>query len=277
MSLDAPAQPKGPLLPLPLRVEAVRQETKDTWTLTLERPAGYSFAPGQFDMLYAFGIGEVPISHSGDPADASLIHTIRAVGAVTRALCALQPGDTLGLRGPFGRPWPLEQARGRHALFVGGGIGLAPLRPAILAALADPVAYPRVTVLSGSRTPADRLYPAELASWGEGRGEVHETVDAASEEWRGNVGVVTTLLPFVDLSGPTTAFLCGPEIMMRFTANALIGRGVAPEDVFVSMERNMQCAVATCGHCQLAGSFVCKDGPVYGYPEVDRLMLVREL
>lgn len=271
---------KAALLPVSCRVQAVCQDTSDTWTLTLEAPPNYKFRPGQFNMLYVFGSGEVPISLSGPPADpGQLVHTIRAVGAVTRALCAVRPGDALGVRGPFGAPWPVDRARGRDVVFIGGGIGLAPLRPAIYQVLAEREAYGRVVVLVGTRTPQDRLFVDELAAWKRRADlEVHQTVDVAGGDWGDNVGVVTTLLPRVALDGPSTvAFVCGPEIMMRFSANALIASGTAPDDVYVSMERNMKCAVATCGHCQLAGSFVCKDGPVYSYPKISNLILVREL
>ena len=268
------------LLPRSLEVLASSQETADTWTLTLAAEGARGFAPGQFNMLYAFGIGEAPISFSGDPADPTrLVHTIRAVGPVTRALCALRVGDSLGVRGPFGSAWPVERARGRDAVFVGGGIGIAPLRPAIYRVLADRAAYGRVVVLVGTRRPEDRLFGAELAEWrAAGVIEVHETVDTAGGDWTGDVGVVTTLLPRLGLDGPrSVAFLCGPEVMMRFTAYDLIGAGVDPGEVYVSLERNMKCAVATCGHCQLGGSFVCKDGPVYAYPRVSAQILVREL
>jgi len=275
------AEPRAAaLLPRSLEVLAVTRETADTWTLTLPAEGAHGFAPGQFNMLYAFGVGEVPISFSGDPADPErLVHTIRAVGPVTRALCALQVGDSLGVRGPFGTSWPVERAQGRDALFVGGGIGIAPLRPAIYRVLAERAAYGRVVVLVGTRRPEDRLFSAELDEWKRaGVIEVHQTVDAAGLDWTDNVGVVTTLLPRLRLDGPrTVAFLCGPEVMMRFTAYDLIGLGADPEEVFVSLERNMKCAVATCGHCQLGGSFVCKDGPVYAYPRVSAQILVREL
>jgi NAD(P)H-flavin reductase len=279
-SLPRAEPPAAALLPRSSEVLAISRETADTWTLTLPAEGPHTFAPGQFNMLYAFGVGEVPISFSGDPADpARLVHTIRAVGPVTRALCALEVGDSLGVRGPFGTSWPVEQAQGRDALFVGGGIGIAPLRPAIYRVLAERGAYGRVVVLVGTRRPEDRLFSAELAEWKQdGAIEVHQTVDAAGVDWTDNVGVVTTLLPRLGLDGPeTVAFLCGPEVMMRFTAYDLIGVGVDPAEVYVSLERNMKCAVATCGHCQLGGSFVCKDGPVYAYPRVSAEILVREL
>lgn len=275
-----PLAPAGLLAPAPARVLAVRQETSDTWTLDLAPPAGYSFAPGQFDMLYAFGVGEAPISHSGDPALAGerLVHTIRAVGPVTRALCAARPGEVVGLRGPFGSAWPLAQARGGDLVIVAGGIGLAPLRPLVLAALAARAEFGRVALLVGARTPRDLLYPQELEAWRARGLEVLVTVDAAAGDWSGRVGVVTRLIPEAGFDpARALAVVCGPEVMMRFTAQGLLGRGVAPERVFLSMERNMKCAVALCGHCQLGPGFVCREGPVYAYPRLAPLLAVREL
>jgi NAD(P)H-flavin reductase len=242
------------LLPAPSEVLAVRQESEDTFTLTLRRPPGAAPLPGQFNMLYAFGVGEVPISFSGI-GEEELVHTIRAVGAVTRALCAARPGDVLGVRGPYGAAWPMARAQGRDLLIVAGGIGLAPLRPAIEQALAERSSYGRLLVVVGTRTPGDRLFLEDLDEW-RARDDVElwETVDAAGDDWTGDVGVVTTLLPQLRLDpARTLGLLCGPEIMMRFTANRLLRAGVDPEEVFVSMERNMKCAVGTCGHCQLAG------------------------
>ncbi|MGE0707627.1 MAG: FAD/NAD(P)-binding protein [Planctomycetota bacterium] len=274
------------LLPVPCVVRAVTRETEDCWTLSLDPPPGPGPRPGQFNMLYAFGVGEAPISVSGACAPGPggggperLVHTIRAVGPVSRALCAVRPGDTIGVRGPFGTAWPWESARGRDLLVVVGGLGLAPLRPALLAALAERAAFRRVILLVGSREPSGLLFREELRAWDAGRElEVLVTVDAAGGDWTGHVGVVTTLIPRARLSPrDTVALVCGPEVMMRFVAADLIAAGVPPADVHVSLERNMKCAVAQCGHCQLAGSFVCKDGPVFPYPRVAELMLVREL
>jgi NAD(P)H-flavin reductase len=271
------------LLPRPFRVRRSVRELADTWTLELEAERGepLAFRPGQFTMLYAFGVGEVPISISGDPAlPGPLVQTIRAVGPVTRALCAARPGDSLGVRGPFGTAWPVEAARGRDVVFVAGGIGLAPLRPAVRAVLADRAAYGRVSVLVGARTPKDLLYPKELKAWAsKGRAEVRLTVDSASgKSWKGAVGVVTPLIPKV-LADParSVGFACGPEVMMRFAAQELVQGGVPPGNVHLSMERNMKCAVALCGHCQLGPEFVCRDGPVYAYPRMERYLTVREL
>ncbi len=259
-----------------------RKETPDTWTLELESAAGdgLAYAPGQFTMLYAFGIGEVPISISGDPSRGGrLVHTVRAVGAVTEAVCASRPGSFLGVRGPFGSPWPVDTARGADVLVVAGGIGLAPLRPVLYSVLAERAEYGAVSLLYGSRTPADLLYHRELEGW---RGrfdlDVHVTVDSGDADWRGSVGVVTKLIPrAVADPARAVAFLCGPEVMMRITAQSLIDAGIAPERIFLSMERNMRCAVAHCGHCQFGPTLICRDGPVYRHDAIAPLLEVREL
>lgn len=280
---EAPA--RGAMLPVPHRVVARVQETADTWTLQLEslaervRPRA-----GQFDMLYAFGIGEVPISTSGDhDGDGPLTHTIRAVGAVTQALCALEPGAVVGVRGPFGTEWPLAEAAGHDLLVVAGGIGLAPLRPAIRHALDRRDDYGTVSVLVGARTPADLLFVDECDRWDTGRDvAVAVTVDAAtpgaSPAWTGRVGLVTTLIPDAAVDpANAVALVCGPEVMMTFVVRALLERGLALERIWVSMERNMRCAVGHCGHCQLGPTLICRDGPVFAAGAMAPLTAVREL
>ena len=272
-----------PMLPHPYRVQRVRRETSDTFTLELEPQTGsreLTFAPGQFNMLYAFGAGEVPISISGDPArPAVLVHTTREVGAVTRAMRKLKPSDSLGVRGPFGTGWPVTAARGADVVIVAGGIGLAPLRPALYQILAEREHYGKVALLYGTRTPADILFRRELQQWHSRFDlEVHVTVDRAMGNWRGNVGVVTSLVaraPFDPQS--TLAMVCGPEIMMRFTVQELEQRGVALENIYLSMERNMKCAVGWCGHCQFGPTFICKDGPVFRYDRIQALLAIREV
>lgn len=267
-------------LPAPLRVTATRQETADTWTLDLAAPGRPPFAPGQFSMLYAFGAGEVPISMSGDPRRPGVLtHTVRAVGSTTRAVCALREGEAVGVRGPFGRGWPMDSAEGGDLVIAAGGLGLAPLRPAVYAALAARDRFRRVVLLYGGRDPAGLLFRGELDAWASGGAlEAETTVDAARPGWRGRVGVVPELLERADLDpGAAVAFCCGPEMMMRLTAEALIDRGIAAERIHVSLERNMRCAVGHCGHCQLAGTFVCRDGPVFAWDEIAHLLAVREL
>jgi NAD(P)H-flavin reductase len=272
-----------PMLPQPYRVCAVETETHDTFTVNLEPNNGQQpprFAAGQFNMLYAVGAGEVPISISGDPGrEGPLVHTIRAVGTVTQALSRLQPGNMLGLRGPFGTAWPVDRAAGGDVVLVAGGIGLAPLRPALYQILGRRDRYRNLALVYGTRTPGDLLYEQELRQW---RGrfdlQVEATVDSAPPGWHGHVGVVTTLIPRVPFEpGHTVAMVCGPEIMMRFTALELEKRGVAAADIFLTMERNMKCAIGFCGHCQFGPTFICKDGPVFCYDRIRPFLEKREI
>ena len=272
--------PAGVFVPSPFRVAGRRQDTADTWTLTLEPAAdGIAVATGQFVMVYAFGVGEVPISVSGPPGRAGepVVLTVRDVGAVTHAICASEPGAVLGLRGPLGNSWPIEAAEGGDVVVVAGGIGLAPLRPVVLRALAHRSRYGAAAVLYGARTPADLLYTDELAAWRDGLA-VEVTVDAADTSWTGRVGVVPKLLEAADFRPEAvTAFVCGPEVMIHFTVEALRSRGVPDERIFLSLERDMRCGVGLCGHCQLGPTLICRDGPVYSQAQVARLMEVREL
>ena len=272
-----------PLVPSMLRITRVRREIDEVFTLRLDvsgRASGFPFAPGQFNMLYAFGAGEVAISISGDPGrPGELAHTVRAVGSVTRVIQGLGAGDTIGVRGPYGTPWPMKEARGRDLVVVAGGLGLAPLRPAVLHALAHRADYGRVVVLYGARTPADILFRKDLERWrGRLDTEVEVTVDSAQAEWPGMVGVVPALLhgAHFDPAG-AVALVCGPEVMMRFTARELSSLGVAGDRIHVSMERNMKCGAGLCGHCQYGPTFVCKDGPVFRFDQVERLFQLREI
>jgi NAD(P)H-flavin reductase len=263
-----------PMVPTPFVVHKVRRETADTYTLDLIRPGGgadLAFAPGQFNMLYAFGVGEVPISISGDPARGeTLVHTVRDVGRATQAICRLKKGEALGVRGPYGTPWPVAEAAGSDLIIVAGGLGLAPLRPAIYHLLKERPAYGNLELIYGARTPGDLLYRRELERW-RGRFDmrVHVTVDSASSDWRANVGVVTNLIGRARFDPPsTTALVCGPGLMMRFTVLELLNHGLTPAQIFVSMERNMKCGVGLCGHCQWGPFFICKDGPVFCYERI---------
>src|SRR5574340_1015467 len=260
-----------PMLPTPFVVQKVKRETSDTYTLDLGRAGeatNFAFAPGQFNMLYAFGVGEAPISISGDPArPETLVHTVRAVGAVTRAICGVKKGDVLGVRGPCGTPWPVAAAAGQDVLVIAGGLGLAPLRPAVYHLLSHRGDYGNLELIYGARTPEDLLYYKELEGW-RGRFDfrVHVTVDAARGEWRGNVGVVPTIIGRARFDPVNTmALICGPGVMMRFTVQELLAHGLKMENIYVSMERNMKCGLGLCGHCQLGPFFVCKDGPVFRY------------
>ena len=279
-----PSDANGLLLPQPFRVKSRRRETADTFTMALApaspRVEEWPFEPGQFNMLTVYGIGEVPISISGDPTEPwRLIHTIRAVGAATRALCRLAPGDILGVRGPFGTTWPVIEAEGRDLVIVAGGLGLAPVRPAIYYALAHRAAYGSVELIYGARSPQDILYYHELERW-RGRFDVrvHITVDAAPPEWRGRMGVVTKVVAQARFDpSQTTALVCGPGLMMRFTVKELLDRGVSSDSIFVSLERNMQCGMGLCGHCQLGPLFICKDGAVFPYSRVKNWFEKREV
>jgi NAD(P)H-flavin reductase len=270
-------------LPVACRVQRIARETPDCWTLTLApvdggpRPA---FAPGQFNMLYVLGFGEVPISMSGAAGPGERwVHTVRAVGGVTRALCALRPGATVGVRGPFGTPWPVARAMGRDVVVMAGGIGLAPLRPVILALIAERERFGRVAILYGARTPDDLLFRRQLASW---RGrfdlQVDVAVDRARPGWHGHVGLVTRLVRHAHFSpDDAVAMICGPELMMRYSAAELTNRGMPADEIFVSMERNMKCAIGLCGHCQFGAAFTCLDGPVFPLASVSTALHRREL
>jgi len=264
----------------PWRVTANRRESHDTVTLELDPPEPFGFSPGQFNMLRVPGIGEVPISISGDPSAAGpVLHTIRDVGAVTHALCTARAGDQIGVRGPYGTSWPVRAAEGGDVVIVAGGIGLPPLRPAIYHVLAHRESFGRLVLLYGARTPSDLLFTGELAAW-RSRFDltVEVTVDTAGRDWHGNVGVVPDLIGRAAFEpGASVAFTVGPEIMMRFTVRALLAAGIPEDRVFLSMERDMQCAAALCGHCQLGPFLVCRDGPVFGYRPLARWLGVREL
>ncbi len=256
------------------------QDLPDVVTFEIEAPGWSGFAPGQFNMLSVFGVGEIPISISGPVSDPGrIVHTIRDVGPVSKALANLPEGAVIGLRGPYGVPWPVQRALDRDVVVVAGGLGLAPVRPILYELIENRLDYGKVTLLYGARSPRDMLFATELAEW-RSRLDigVEVTVDRATEAWHGHVGVVTSLLAGADFDpAATTAFVCGPEIMMRFGANGLTDAGVAPGDIFLSMERNMQCAIGLCGHCQLGPVFVCKDGPVFDWARLKPLMAVKEL
>ena len=265
----------------PHLIQRRKKETHDTFTFELEPSNGpFQFKAGQFNMLYMYGVGEVPISISGDPFDKKkIVHTIRAYGAVTNRMMNLKKGGTIGVRGPFGKHWPIENLTGRDILLVAGGIGVAPIRPVLYHILANRNEYGKVTLLYGERTPGDLTYRNQIEQW---RGrldlDIDVTVDSAREGWRGNVGVVTTLIPRIQLDPRNTmAMLCGPEIMMHYTILELQKRGLQNDQMFISMERHMKCGIGFCGRCQLGPKFVCKDGPVFLFSEMKHLFRQREM
>jgi NAD(P)H-flavin reductase len=270
----------GRAVPQPLRVTRVRRETTDVATLDLAPASPFAFVGGQFNMLYVFGLGEVAISISGDPARTDrIVHTVRAVGAVSHALTRLRRNAVIGVRGPYGLGWPVAEAEGSDVVIIAGGLGLAPLRPAIYWVLAHRQHYGRVVLLYGARGPADILYRRELEGWRRRLDvDIEVTVDHAGADWHGNVGVVPALIPRISIDPHhAAAFVCGPEIMMRFTVAALHDRGLAADRIYLSMERNMKCAVGLCGRCQFGPAFICRDGPVFRYDRIAPLFGIREI
>ena len=266
---------EDPLRPYPAIVRSVKTETPGVATFRLEfqdrnQQLRYRVTPGQFNMIYVPHVGEVPISVSSVPEEGpGISHTIRFVGRVTHVLSKLQSGAVIGMRGPYGRGWPVEALRGRDIVLVAGGLGLAPLRPAVQSLLADRGRYGRLILLYGARQPADLLYASEYAEWSRQGMEIFITVDRADESWRGRVGVVPVLFKYVDFEPERTVVLtCGPEILMRFAVNEALARHVPDRDIYYSLERNMQCAVGLCGHCQLGPAFLCKDGPVFSHRQL---------
>lgn len=265
------------------RIKSIRKEVPRvvTYDLAFEDPEvaqQYRFAPGQFNMLYMPGFGEAAISISSDPAEHGVLsHTVREAGNVTQALARCKEGDQIGIRGPFGTSWPMDDCRGKDVVLGCGGIGLAPLRPAICHILNNRADYGRVILLYGSRTPADLLYTDQYESWQKNDIEVEVTVDVGSAGWNGQVGVVPVLFYRLRLDSARTVLLtCGPEIMMRFVVFEALARRISPKQIFVSMERNMKCAMGFCGHCQLGPAFVCKDGPVFDYETMEPYLHVED-
>ena len=273
-----------PMAPERYLVERMRKETQDVFTFELrcadDKDKGFQFAPGQFNMLYIFGKGEVPISISGSPSDTGVIvHTVRVVGKVTDAMSRVRRGDVIGVRGPFGRPWPVEEAKGSDVVLVAGGIGLAPLRPTLYHILSQREKYGKIILLYGARVPGDLLYKREIEQW-RGRFDLYVdvTVNSAAQDWKGNVGVVTSLISRAQFDPfHTVVMMCGPEIMMRFTLKEFQGMGISDEKIFLSMERNMKCGIGLCGHCQYGPTFICKDGPVFSYADIKHIFGKREI
>lgn len=256
-----PAGVADPMLPATGAVVSVRRELSDVVTLAIDAPSVPVGGHGQFHQLGLPGLGEVPISQSGEgPLH---VHTIRAVGAITDALCALRPGDPVQLRGPYGSRWPIEALRGLPVVVVAGGLGLAPLRTAVRAMLADRASFPDLTVLVGARSPDALLYGDEILGWREAGARVEITVDHAQDGWAHHVGVVTRLLGPSTVPAGAAALVCGPERMMEFTLAELGRWGVGPDRVWISMERHMKCAIGQCGRCQYAHWLVCRDGAVF--------------
>ncbi|MFD5393255.1 FAD/NAD(P)-binding protein [Streptomyces sp. NPDC127097] len=267
------------LVPLPYRVVGRTEETPDTAEIVLEPVASAlpPFGPGQFAMVYAFGVGDIPLSLSAIDGQ-RLTHTVRAVGAVSQALHGLRLGESVGVRGPLGAGWELPTDAGRDLLIVAGGLGLAPLRPLVREVLAAPQRFGRLNVLIGARSPGDLVCVNDIDAWREARARVQVTVDRPDGAWQGDVGVVTALLDRADFDPDNaTAFVCGPEVMIRATARELAHRGLDPDRIRISLERTMHCGTGHCGHCQLGPLLLCLDGPVVTWSRSEPLLSVREL
>ncbi|WP_036234201.1 FAD/NAD(P)-binding protein [Marinobacterium litorale] len=277
----------NPYLPLEAEVIERIQETPTIVTLRLrltDPDARHRFycSPGQFNMLYLYGVGEVPISIKSGPQsflDQTLLldHTIRAVGRVTRALVELQPGARLGVRGPYGRGWPLKEAQGKDVHVITGGLGCAPAVSMVHELVKQRGRFGRISVVQGVKHADDLIWREQYEHWAKQPDtQVLLAADQPDATWRWHQGMVTGLLDQLTLNPDRSiAMLCGPEPMMRASAERLIELGLEPEQIWLSMERNMQCAIGHCGHCQFGGAFVCKDGPVFNYPQVRELLGVR--
>lgn len=284
MPYSGPYPGNDPLRPVWFKVKSVVEEIPNVVTVIIapqDPETQCHFKPGQFNMLYLFGQGEVPISYSGPPQDQQQFHhTIRNVGMVTHALSELKPGGLIGVRGPFGTSWPLDKAQGKDIVIVAGGLGLAPLRPVLYAILNNRDAYGRVCLLFGTRLQSDILFLKELWNWQSADNgiDVEMVVSAATSSWTGKIGTVLTLLQGRKFDPERTiAFTCGPEIMMRLVSQALAAQGLPTSQIFLSMERNMKCAVGFCGHCQFGPQFICKDGPIFSYDQIAHWINIREI
>lgn len=273
----------SPYQPYEARIIKRRQESATVFTLDLEFSdpdvgAEYRFAPGQFNMVYLYGVGEVAISIVSDPAHGhALAHTIRRVGRVTNALAGLGEGDYLGIRGPYGRGWPVEQAAGRDVVLITGGLGCAPVVGVINYIVRRRAQFGRITIVQGVKHSADLIWRDRYEQWAAlSDTQVLLAADVAGPGWPWHEGRVTALLDQATLvPGNSLVMMCGPEMMMRLTIEILLRRGIPERDIWLSMERNMQCAIGHCGHCQYGGQFVCKDGPVFCYPQVKALFGVK--
>jgi NAD(P)H-flavin reductase len=282
MLLDPPTVPTW--VSHSAQITGIRPETPGVFTYELafddpQMAANYRFQPGQFNMLYLPCFGESAISISSDPSKRDrLSHTVRVAGNVTQALSRSKVGERIGVRGPFGSSWPVEACRGHDVVIACGGIGLAPLRPAICYILNHRDDYGRVILLYGARTPNDLLYINEHETWRDHHIEVEVTVDIGDTAWHGHIGVVPVLFYRLRLKPDQTCVMsCGPEIMIRFVVFEALARRVRPENIYVSMERNMSCAMGLCGHCQLGPYFVCKDGPVFNFRQVESYFSLEDM
>lgn len=273
-----------PMMPQLVKINKLVWETEHVYTIYLspneEMENGFRFKPGQFNMVYVFGVGEAAISISSSPFNPkTLIHTIHKVGTVTSALSKCKKGDYIGIRGPFGSSWPVEAGIGKDMCIIAGGIGLAPLRPVIYSMFKNRKDYGKIYILYGARTPQDLLYRVELEQWAKLFDvEVHVTVDSGDQSWKGNIGFAAQLLTYLELDKKNTvSMVCGPEMMMKFTIEDILEKGLMEENIYLSLERNMKCAIGLCGHCQFGPKFICKEGPVFSFPGVRHLLERKEI
>lgn len=269
-----------PMIPIPFVISKIKKETKDTFTIELDTPNKFEFKAGQFNMLYLFGVGEVAISISGDQSKREkLIHTIRNVGSVTNRISNLKKNDVLGVRGPFGSSWQIEKFQNKDILIIAGGLGLAPVRPIIYYILNNRNSFNKVTILYGTKNPNEIIFKNELHKWKSSFDiDLQIIVDNPDSNWKGNTGLITTLIKNLNLVlDNTIAMICGPEIMMKVSAIEVENKGLNPQNIYLSMERNMKCAIGLCGHCQYGSKFICKDGPVFSYLEIKHLLDIWEL
>lgn len=279
----AAVHPNSLLEPVWAEITAIKPEVEgvSTFWFKFTDPAvrkSYSFRPGQFNMVYVPGVGEAAISISSNPADTSTIgHSIRFVGNVTRAVSRMKVGDMVGLRGPFGTSWPIDDLTGKDLFIACGGIGLPPLRPVIYRILANRDKYGKVTIVYGARTPNELMYSEEYDAWRAAGIDLQLSVDRGDQSWTGLVGVVPMWFYKFRLDPRKTAVLtCGPEIMIRFVIYEALARRVPEEQIYVSLERNMKCGQGSCGHCQIGPYFICKDGPVFRFDALKQFFNVEE-
>ena len=271
-----------PYLPIEAEVMACTHETASIFNLHVsfverQRHHSYAFHPGQFNMVYLYGVGEVPISIISDPDEKHVLsHTIRALGRVTKALQKLPVGARIGIRGPYGQGWPLHKVQGKDIVIVTGGLGCAPSVSIINYILARRSQYGKLKILQGVKHSDDFIFRKQYDEWKQSPNtEIHIAADQAGPKWPWSVGYVTDMIETLDLQpNNTIAMMCGPEMMMHTAINALGKKGIAEQDIYLSMERNMECGIGHCGHCQYGGLFVCKDGPVFAYPEIKSLFKV---
>lgn len=259
-------------LPKPATVKKVMPMTEMEmfYQLSLDDGSELGHSPGQFVELSLYGIGECPISISSSPTQKGIFELcVRKVGNVTEAIHRLKVGDKLGIRGPFGKGFPADKLKGKDLLFIGGGIGMVPLRSFINYSVHNRKDYGRIILLYGARTPKELFPFPEFEDWKAGKNEVelHLTVDRGDDKWKGNVGVITTLIPALKVDVEKTyAIVCGPPVMYKFVLLALDGKNFKDDHIYLSLERRMKCGVGKCGHCQIHGYYCCQDGPVFHYP-----------